>query len=212
MRESAYGSTMVADGRRDEPPGKYGVDFLEWLRRVTERTWAGLDDRPEDAFNHRWRQGTRWTGGLTEEEVAEVEVRFGVWFPPDYRLLLHTLHSTTPWMRAGGYVKGGQVVEAYDVPGFYDWLRDESSIREAMAAVASVMTDLPYDDQAWQRTWLGRQPKPALIPIFGHRYVVADDTQWILSIVDEDVVIYSDNLRDYLLLELEDLLGSQVAR
>lgn len=198
---------MVADGRGDEPPRKYGVDFLDWLRRVTERTWAGLDDPPEDVFNRYWRRGTRWTGGLTKEAIAEVEERFGVWFPPDYRLLLQTLHSTAPWMRGGRYVDRGEVVEAYDVPGFYDWLRDESSIREAMAVVASVMAELPFDDQAWQRTWLNRDPKPSLIPIFGHRYVVADHTQWILSIVDDDAVIYSDNMRDYLLLELEDVLG-----
>lgn len=109
---------MVADGRGDEPPRKYGVDFLDWLRRVTERTWAGLDDPPEDVFNRYWRRGTRWTGGLTKEAIAEVEERFGVWFPPDYRLLLQTLHSTAPWMRGGRYVDRGEVVEAYDVPGF----------------------------------------------------------------------------------------------
>lgn len=64
----------------------------------------------------------------------------------------------------------------------YDWLRDGLSIRGALAAVASVMSQLPFDEQAWQRTWLNRDPKPALIPIFGHRYVVADETQSILSI------------------------------
>lgn len=106
-----------------------------------------------------------------------------------------------------GYAHDGDAIEPYYLPGFYDWLRDESIIRAGFTAVASVIEDLPFDEQGWQRTWLTRDPKPALIPIFGHRYVVADDTQWILSIVDHDAIIYSDNMRDYLLLELEDLLG-----
>lgn len=207
---------MLAGSREVGPPKQYGVDFLAWLRRVTEDAWAGLDDPPEDEFNLYWRRGTRWTGGLSEKAIAGVEGRYGVRFPPDYRLLLHTLHSTTPWMRGGGYVDGGvdgaNLIEPYDMPGFYDWLRDGPSIREAMAAVASVMSRLPFDQQAWQRTWLDRDPKPALIPIFGHRYVVADETQWILSIVDEDAIVYSDNMRDYLLLELEDLLGQSTSR
>jgi hypothetical protein len=32
-------------------------------------------------------------------------------------------------------------------------------------------------------------------------------TQWILSIVGTDAIIYAESLRDYLLEELEDLLG-----
>jgi hypothetical protein len=92
------------------------------------------------------------------------------------------------------------------VPGFYDWRHDGPQIRAAMREVAGVMHELPFDDQQWQRRWIGQEPKPALIPILGHRYVVADDSQWVLSIVDDDAIIYGNGLRDYLLNELADLL------
>jgi hypothetical protein len=188
------------------PPAEFGVDFLRWLRRASEHAWAAVDEPPEAEFGLYWRRGTRWTGGLADRAIADVEDRYGLRFPPDYRLFLQTLHSTTPWMRGGTYVDG-EHVEAYEAPGFYDWRHDDLQIREAMAVVANVMTELPFDAQAWQQTWLHSDPKPILIPIFGHRYVVADDTQWILSIVESDAIVYGESLRDYLLRELDALLG-----
>ena len=197
---------MPTHGRDETPPDEFGVEFLHWLRRATEDAWAGLDDPPEDEFNPYWRRGTQWTGGLDEATISEVEHRYRLRFPPDYRLFLRTLHSTTPWMGGSTYVDEKHV-EPRESPGFYDWLHDRAQIRAAMADVAHVMRDLPFDSQAWQQTWRHREPKPTLIPIFGHRYVVADDTQWVLSIVDRDAIIYGVNLRDYLLKELQDLLG-----
>jgi len=197
---------MPANGHAETPPDQFGAEFLQWLRRTTEDAWSRLDDPPEDGFNPYWRRGTRWTGGLDETTIADDEHRYRLRFPPDYRLFVRILHSTTPWMGGSTYVDDAHV-ETHETPGFYDWLHDESEIRAAMADVAHVMSALPFDSQAWQRTWRHREPKPALIPIFGHRYVVADDTQWVLSIVDDDAIIYGDNLHDYLLRELQDLLG-----
>jgi hypothetical protein len=56
------------------------------------------------------------------------------------------------------------------------------------------------------RRWLEGGPSPQLIPIFGHRYVVADDSQWVLSIVGSDAIVYGEDLRDYLLIELDDVV------
>jgi hypothetical protein len=197
---------MLGYGREGaRPPGEFGVEFLDWLRRASEHAWSTLDDPPEAQLGLAWRRGTRWTGGLDGRAIADVEDRYGLRFPPDYRLFLHTLHSTRPWMRGSSFVDE-EHVEAFEAPGFYDWLHDEPQIRKAMADVAHVMTTLPFDGQAWQETWVNTDPKPILIPIFGHRYIVADHTQWVLSIVDSDAIRYGESLRDYLLTELEDLL------
>lgn len=187
------------------PPPEDGVEFLDWLREVTERAWDVLDETVGPDVGPRWRVGTRWTGGLDEAAIAQVEGRYQVRFPPEHRLFLQTLHSTTPGRRGYGYGGHDHPVE-YEAEGFYDWLRDETSIRTAMENVADTMRHLPFDDEEWQTTWVGSDPKPSLIPILGHRYVVTDSNQWVLSIMDEDAIIYGYGLRDYLLHELADLL------
>lgn len=188
------------------PPEDFGVEFLEWLRQVTERAWGMLDETVGPDLGPRWRVGTRWTGGLDDAAIARVEDRYRVRFPPEHRLFLQTLHSTTPGRRGVGYFGHDHPVH-YEAKGIYDWLGDERSIQKAMENVADTMRHLPFeDDEEWQTTWVGCEPKPSLIPILGHRYVVADANQWVLSIMDEDAMIYGFGLRDYLLHELVDLL------
>jgi hypothetical protein len=194
-----------------DPPPEYGPVFLAWLRETTEAAWQqvgepSLDDfRTAGFIGARWRRGTRWTGPLDDETIAQVEGRFGVHFPPQHRLFLQTLHSTTPWQRGADYRTGDLAL--HRAPGFYDWLHDEERIRAAMSDVAdtSEFAD-EIDVHFGGRRWLEGGPSPQLIPIFGHRYVVADDSQWVLSIVGSDAIVYGEDLRDYLLIELDDVI------
>ncbi|MBO0845994.1 MAG: SMI1/KNR4 family protein [Nocardioides sp.] len=204
------------------PPATFGTEFLTWLRDTTERAWDQVEDWAlEDYERHgligaRWQHGTRWTGGLDDATIEKVEHRYGVTFPPQYRLFLQTLHSTTPWQRCACYADPDNRGEAlgedrftlHEHPGFYDWLHDETDIREAMGRVEdrSAFAEEVAFHHGGSR-WLPGGPSPALIPIFGHRYVVADDEEWVLSIVDEDAIVYGKDLRAYLLAELDDLLG-----
>jgi len=51
---------------------------------------------------------------------------------------------------------------------------------------------------------------PHLIPVFGHRYVLAEPCRPgnpFFSIVQSDLIIYGANLRTYFLAEFADLLG-----
>jgi hypothetical protein len=58
-----------------------GPALLDRIRTANERIWA--DPYP----GLGWQPGTRWRGGMTDAEVAQAEERYGVRFPPDYRLL-----------------------------------------------------------------------------------------------------------------------------
>jgi hypothetical protein len=59
------------------------------------------------------------------------------------------------------------------------------------------------------RRWLPGGPCPQLIPIYAHRYVIGDDSQWVLSIVGGDAIVYGADLRGYLLAELRDVVGQR---
>jgi hypothetical protein len=196
-----------------DPPAEFGAAFLSWLREATEAAWQHVDEWTVDDYasrgyiGPRWRRGTRWTGGLDDLTIAEVERVYGVGFPPQYRLFLQTLHSTTPW-RTGADYSQGERLALYESPGFYDWRHDETQIRQAMLAVED---RTPFAEEIASHhggsRWLPGGPSPALIPVLGHRYVVADDSQWVLSIVGADAIVYGEDLRVCLLSELGGLLG-----
>ena len=77
--------------------------FPEVLQERTEACWVNyisttLEYRLKRASRGvDWPRGSRWLGGLHEAEIAAVEQRWDLRFPPDYRLFLHvhrTVHAT----------------------------------------------------------------------------------------------------------------------
>lgn len=114
--------------------------------------------------------------------------------------------SEAAWRTGADYSQGDHLA-LYESPGFYDWRRDETQIRQAMRA-AENRAQFAHEIASHHggSRWLPGGPSPALIPIFGHRYVVADDSRCGLSIVGDDAIVYGEDLRAYLLGELGDLL------
>jgi hypothetical protein len=208
-------------------PPEFGWPFLAWLQATTERAWQHVRPRTLSDYQRAgvggcsWQRGTRWTGGLTDRELESVEGRFGVRFPPDHRLFLQVLHATTPRM-SGAYFVDGTRLESVERPGFYNWLQDEQAIRSALdSVVAGIAFDVEHAG-LWPESW-GSRPTterdrsarvaelvakaPRLLPIFGHRFVLADGPTLILSVYQSDIIVYGQDLRAYLLNELCDLIG-----
>src|SRR5262245_38749445 len=75
-------------------PAQFDAEFLDWFRERTEAAWAtGAERTPEDvlaqyvewgAGDCSWQHGTLWLGGLGDEQIAEIERRWNLAFPPDY--------------------------------------------------------------------------------------------------------------------------------
>lgn len=213
--------------RRMSVPAEFGPDFLNWLRAETERVWRDVNDWTLEDFQRaglvgaRWRRGTNWTGGLDDTTIDGIEQRHEFRFGPQHRLFLQTLHSTTPDRLGADYSGDGRNLGLVDSPGFYDWQRDEDELGEQMAGVLEWLTDEIIAQGVWRAGW-GLQPTgedarharmtglisaaPTLVPIFGHRYVVAGYDA-VLSVYGLDTIVYGNDLRDYLLHELEDVLG-----
>ena len=116
-----------------------------------------------------------------------------------------------------------QLVE--DRPSFYDWRRDDEALKGTFSLpLGGLLFDVEHAD-LWMKSW-GERPKsrkarkqvlsklvaaaPKLIPVYGHRYLLADPLEAgnpVLSVHQADIIVYGSNLRNYLFLELSDLLG-----
>jgi len=207
-------------------PDQFGWPFLTWLRFATERAWRRVSASTLEEYQQRgvggldWRRGTRWTGGLSDDELREIEARYEVRFPADHRLFLQVLHATEPLMQGALFVDSGGLAPV-ERPGFYHWQRDEAAIR---ARFARVIDGLVFDvehNALWRPSWgarpgdaEGRRARvaelvaaaPRLLPLFGHRYVLAEGPTVVLSVHQSDIIVYGADLREYLVNELHDLL------
>ncbi|HEX6541958.1 MAG TPA: hypothetical protein VF040_09410 [Ktedonobacterales bacterium] len=213
-------------------PRAFGADFLDWFRARTEATWSTCPVPTLERFEERrvfgcdWQPGTRWLGGLAEEQMAAVEHNWALRFPPDYRLFLKHLHAVDRPMKCReGRKAASDLPTLRDAPSFYNWLTEGAIVRERLD---DLVMGLEFDVEEaglWRPTW-GTRPAtaearakrvralveaaPRLIPVFGHRYLLAEPCRLgnpVFSIVQSDLIIYGADLRTYFLAECADLLG-----
>lgn len=146
------------------------------------------------------QKGVLIAPGLTAPELEAVELEYGFRFPPDLRALLE--HAVPVGER------------------FPSWRSRESQlIREQLAWPADgICFDVEHNG-FWLPTW-GPKPSsiekaqtrareavraaPALIPIFGHRYLPASPCEAgnpVFSIYQTDIICYGFDLPSYLFAE-----------
>jgi hypothetical protein len=216
-----------------EPPSDFRA-FLQWLREQTERAWA--DYRPRTLTDYRaartsgvdWQRGTRWVPGLWRGRIADIERRWRVRFPPDYRLFLGALHATDRF-RIGARFLDGDKLSLTKEPGFYNWETQERELKAAFESPARRVLYSVEHNGLWKESW-GPRPRakrerqalvrdlvraaPRLIPIIGRRYLLSEPTRTgniVIAVKAADLVVHAVNLRQCLLTELKDLLPRDIA-
>lgn len=217
-------------------PANLGEAFLDWFRARTEAAWAEYRPRAFEDYVARsvggadWRRGTRWLNGLTEAESEKVERRWGLAFPPDYRLFLRRMHSVDRPMVGAGYTPYEEVgkpsrLMRVESPSFHNWLADDDALRARMEwPLEGLLFDTEHSD-LWPPSWSAKPAAaearearvrelvaaaPGLIPVFVHRYLLARPCvagNPVLSVNQSDIIVYGADLRGYLLIEFGDLLG-----
>jgi len=138
----------------------------------------------------------KFTKGLTEEEVARIELLYGIQFPPDVKeLLMFALPVSKE---------------------FVNW-RDESEerIRERLNwPLEGLLVDVE-ENGFWMKQWGERpaslqqalqiaaeqyQQAPALIPIYSHRYIPSTPHRRgnpVFSVYQTDIIYYGADLSAY---------------
>jgi hypothetical protein len=102
LRDRMNGATQSVDLSTCEIPPEFDATFLDWYRARTEAEWALI---PRQTLKKTLKQfvragvggstlqrGMQWTDGLSDDAIAQIESRWGLRFPPDYRLFLQRLH------------------------------------------------------------------------------------------------------------------------
>ena len=215
-----------------EPPQDLR-SFLDWLREISEASWASTPEPRLADFERRgvggtaWMPRTRWHA-FGQSDVRQFEAKYELSFPDDYKLFLTTLGMPQPWMFAASFA-GGYTLVPGTRPSFTDWTND-SAVKEALELpLDGLLFDIengiwldewgPRPDTASDRARVVRDlvgAAPHLIPLVGHRFVAnaprSAKGYVVLSVMQTDIVEYGRDLRDHLLTELGPLLGSHGRR
>lgn len=154
----------------------------------------------DDMVDRLRTRGVAFEAGLTDAEVAAVELRFGFQFPPDLRAFLQT--ALPSGRKFPDWRSGDEVV-------LRNWLDSPGR---------GIVFDIEHN-QFWLPEW-GPRPKtlerakqraeelvaaaPRLIPIYSHRMIPASPSlngNPVFSVHQTDIIVYGLDLEDYLVHE-----------
>jgi hypothetical protein len=167
-------------------PDGFGPEFLDWFRAQTEAYWATIPEAtPEETLakyvqwgsgGSWWQRGTKWLGGLSDEQIDKVEARWDLRFPPDYRLFLRRLHTVdkprwrahylgwdeTPQPEKNSLATAlvhepGSSMVLKEGPSFYDWMHGADCIRDALEQVVEGLVFDVEENNLWPESW-GKKP------------------------------------------------------
>jgi hypothetical protein len=160
---------------------------------MADAMWANLIDEIRNT-------GVMFDAGLTDNECAAAEARYGFRFPPDLRAFLHTglpRGDLFPNWRTGDEAGLRDWLDLprkgilFDIEhnGFWldEWGQRPSSLAEAQRVATALVT-----------------AAPALIPVYSHRMMPAEPHlpgNPVLSVHQTDIIWYGVDLRDYLIHE-----------
>lgn len=215
-----------------EIPAGFTERFLNWFRARTEATWSMYQPRTFEDYvaagvgGTDWERGTRWVDGLSEEQIEQIERRWSLRFPPDYRLFLRVLHTIDrPKLGAFYNDDSPSSLVPRKAPSFYNWLAEEEALQGSFDwLVDGLQFDVEHN-RLWLAGW-GAKPStlsvqkervpalvagaPRMIPVIGHRYLLAEPCQSgnpVFSIYQSDIIDYGPDLRTYFLREFAHLLA-----
>ena len=172
-----------------------GSDFLIHFKNATESKWRDRSINPHIS-GFQFQPGTRWNPGLPEDKITEFEGVLGIKFPHDFRGFLRAMNGTDlPTLNV--YASCGEPPRQW--VGVYSYPKDLEIVRQ-------LAKDVSDDRVQLTTTMVGQgfvlQPAAALVPIYGHRYLVCTpslDTSAVLSIDgSDDAIVYGNCLKEYL--------------
>jgi hypothetical protein len=179
---------------RDPDTGapKEPARFFAWLKQESEAKWKGIELKDE-VYGFQIQAGTRWNPGLPDADIARFEKDMGFAFPPIYKLYLKAMNGTGK-DTINIYGRSGEP-ERY-APGFYSYPKDLARMREMVGWIYDECHVTPADVEARQI--------PHIIPIVSHRFLVVDrcETNPVLSMYGDDIVLYATNLMAFLLYDI----------
>ncbi len=158
------------------------TDFFETVKRVSEKYWSQTDIN-KGLYGFQIQQNTKWKDGLTDHQITEFERHLKIKFPTGLKNFYKTMN---------GLDKPGINVYANDgtkhnlSPVYYSYPDDIELIQEKIEWVLE-SNNLANDK-------LDTENIPKIFPVTGHRFIVIDGNNQILSMYGDDIIYWAENI------------------
>lgn len=153
---------------------------FELIKQKSEQYWEQID--LEVSYGFQIQQNSKWKKGLTDEQLIDFQKQLGIQFPES----LKSYYKTMNGLDKPGLDNNGGKGEIEFGPIFYSYPDDIEEIRSNINWILEANTVT--------KEVIIEQNVPLLFPYLGHRFLVLNKEQRVLSMHGRDIIYWAYNL------------------
>lgn len=156
------------------------IESYQYLKEQSEKYWEEIE--LEILWGFQIQSGSKWKKGLLESELKDFQQQLQIEFPESLKNFYRTMNGLTlPGINNNG--NEGPITYG---PKFYSYPEDIIIIKEQINWV--------LEENNLTRAVLKSKNIPQIFPYYGHRFLILDDEEFVLSMYGNDIIFWDDNL------------------
>ncbi|MGG5210875.1 SMI1/KNR4 family protein [Chryseobacterium sp. MIQD13] len=156
------------------------ISSFEFIKKESEKYWQKID--LQICWGLQIQEGSRWRKGLSETELEDFQKQLNITFPESLKNYYRTMNG----LDKPGIDNNGGYGDIYFGPIFYSYPDDIPTIQSRIEWI--------MEENRVTEDIIRNQNVPSIIPYLGHRFLILDKEEIVLSMFGNDIVFWADNL------------------
>lgn len=155
------------------------LNSFELIKQKSEKYWKSVDLKI--CWGFQIQEGSKWKKGLSEEQLNDFQNELKIIFPESLKNYFRTMNGLD---KPGINNNGGEHGIEYGTI-FYSYPEDIDEIKSQIEWILQENHVDKYNINAYV---------PAIFPYLGHRFMILDDEEIVLSMWNTDIIYWAENL------------------
>lgn len=156
------------------------ISSFQFIKKESERFWEQVD--LDVCWGFQIQEGSKWKEGLSEIQLEDFQKQLGIKFPESLKNYYRTMNGLD---KLGINNNGGED-EIELGPTFYSYPDDIDKIKSNIEWI--------MEDNVVTSDIIKAQNVSSIIPYLGHRFLILDKEETVLSMYGNDIIIWAENL------------------
>ena len=171
---------------------------FEYIKTLSEQKWKNVT--LDEYWGFQIQENSIWNDGLSEKELNDFQKQMGFKFPESLRNFYKTMNGLN---KSGINVSGDLKNENPTYRStFYSYPNDLELIKEQINWI--------LDSNGIKIQDIEKGKAPFIFPYFGHRFLIVDSNEQVLSMYGDDIIPWADNLAKGILTDILELHNGEL--
>lgn len=156
------------------------ISSFQFIKWESEKYWEKVD--LDVCWGFQIQEGSKWKKGLSETQLEDFQKNLGIVFSEPLKNYYRTMNGLD---KPGLNNNGGEGEIEFGTT-FYSYPDDIERMKSQIEWI--------FEENNVTEEVINTQNVPSIIPYLGHRFLILDNEELILSMYGNDIILWAENL------------------